>query len=110
MRSLLRWRWSWEAMRGAGALTPQGSGNGYSLQILHDMAHAVPELGMCCWRSAIDLQLVCVEYSLERVKEEGGIVCFPQVDVDCMNLVHVFILTPQVEGWNVPLRKVILWT
>lgn len=54
--------------------------------------------------------LVRLEASFQRVQEHCGIVCCPEVQIQCVQPIHVFAFVAEVVRWQVPLRSILLWS
>jgi hypothetical protein len=104
-----RWSSGWPRvrLRGADARATARVRYGSVLQPRNDGTQCVVlVLGMRrrCLGVPQDVQLVWLQYSLQRVQEETRIFWCPQVDIDGMQPVHVFALVHRVGRGEVPLR------
>jgi hypothetical protein len=114
-----RWSSGWPRvrLRGADARATARVRYGSVLQPRNDGTQCVVlVLGMRrrCLGVPQDVQLVWLQYSLQRVQEETRIFWCPQVDIDGMQPVHVFALVHWVGRGKVPLGGVLVrawcWT
>lgn len=89
-------------------------GNSSSFKVRNHWTHGVALVLVvrCCRRDGVwvgnNLQVVWLHHSPQRVQEHTRIIRCPQVNIECVDPVHVFAMVVRVRHWKVPLGHVLL--